>query len=74
MEVKLFWVQSPAGKSNWHGRPTGGNTALFEQEVNGWLAENPDIEIAHVEQSACGGSYKPGVGCCPFGSTGRNSV
>lgn len=57
MEVKLFWVRSPSGPQTFKGHPTGGNTTEFEQQINKWLVENPNIDIAHVEQSACGGSW-----------------
>lgn len=61
MEVKLFWVQSPAGRQSFKGRGTGSHTAEFEQQMNAWLADNPDADIAHVEQSACGGSWAPAL-------------
>lgn len=61
MEVKLFWVQSPAGRQSFKGRATGSNTDEFEQRINSWLAENPDIDVVRIEQSACGGSWAPAL-------------
>ncbi len=31
----------------------------LEQEINSWLRANPDIRIANIEQSSCGGSMEP---------------
>jgi hypothetical protein len=28
----------------------------LENEINAWLAENPDVKIVHVQQSSNGGS------------------
>lgn len=61
MEVKLFWVSSPTRPQTFGGHESGGNATGFEAEINTWLAENPDINIAHVEQSACGGSWGPSL-------------
>ncbi len=34
-------------------------TSNLEQEINSWLRANPNIRIANIEQSSCGGSMEP---------------
>lgn len=31
----------------------------LEEEINLWLRANPNIRIANIEQSSCGGSMEP---------------
>jgi hypothetical protein len=50
MKMKLF-VQDKGLMGGWRRF-----TEALENQVNAWLAENPGIRIAHVEQSSNGGS------------------
>ena len=34
-------------------------TSTLEQEINSWLRANPNIRIANIKQSSCGGSMEP---------------
>ncbi|MGZ4127970.1 MAG: hypothetical protein ACXVQY_02390 [Actinomycetota bacterium] len=36
---------------------SGGNARKWEDEVNTWLADNPQARITFVEQTATGGSF-----------------
>jgi hypothetical protein len=51
VKVKLF-VQDKSPFRGW-----GRFVAALEDEVNAWLAANPDIRIVHVAQSSNGGSF-----------------
>lgn len=57
MQVKLFWVQAPMRDKGFVVRDSGGSAVAFEKQVNDWLEQNPDVEIVHIKQSACGGSF-----------------
>lgn len=58
MKVKLFWVRSPdRDKGSVTTNHRGDNALAFEAQVNEWLAQHPNIEIAQIKQSACGGSW-----------------
>jgi hypothetical protein len=47
MRVKLFWKNEPTTRTS----------ALdLENEINSWLAENPNIKVVEVQQSSSGGS------------------
>ena len=46
MKAKLFTETIGTAQS-------GINAFSFEQEINKWLAENPEIEITDVRLSAC---------------------
>jgi hypothetical protein len=49
MQVKIFSMNDPLkGKKR--------NQQLFEDEINAWLREQPEIQVIRVEQSASGGS------------------
>lgn len=61
MEVKLFWVSSPTGPQTAKGHNAGGNAVEFDRQINDWLAQNADIDIAFIKQSACGGSWGPAL-------------
>ena len=37
------------------------NLQLFEDEINAWLKEQPEIQVIRVEQSASGGSFGPSL-------------
>jgi len=50
----------PAASSNRDASSgSNDNTAPFEDEINTWLREHPRIKIAHIKQSATGGSCGP---------------
>jgi hypothetical protein len=36
---------------------TGGHAVQFEAEINQWLAENQNVKVVDIKQSASGGSY-----------------
>jgi hypothetical protein len=59
MRVKLFWKNEPmkpaAGLLGL--QLTGQNAQVFESEINSWLADNPNITVLEIHQSASGGSY-----------------
>lgn len=62
MKVKLFWVRSPTSDKGFVVSDHRGDNAMaFEKQVNDWLAKNPDIDIVHIKQSACGGSWGPAL-------------
>lgn len=53
MLVKIFVM-----RESYLGSPAKASSN-FEQEINSWLRANPDIRIANIEQSSCGGSLEP---------------
>ena len=61
MKVKLFWKMNPVKLGPLAGQIFGSNedTVSLEDEINAWLREHPRIKIAHVKQSATGGSCGP---------------
>ena len=61
MQVKLFWINAPMKDKGWVVRDSAGNGREFEGNINKWLSENPDVNISHIEQSACGGSFGPAL-------------
>ena len=61
MQVKLFWVQAPMKDEGFVSRDKAGNANAFEQKINEWLAQSPGIEIHHIKQSVCGGSFGPAL-------------
>ena len=50
MKVKIFYVHDPSGGKGQHAES-------FESQINAWLAQNPTARIAHIKQSASGGSW-----------------
>jgi len=54
MKVKIFSINNPAGSK-------GRNQQRLEDDINQWLAQNKDVEIVRVEQSASGGSFGPSL-------------
>ena len=75
MKVKLFWVRSPDSDKGFvttHRR--GDNAMAFEAQVNEWLAKNPNIEIAHIKQSACGGSWQAALWLVSVWNSERSSA
>jgi hypothetical protein len=59
MRVKLFWKNEPLkpGSGLFRTGRTGGHAVELEGEINRWLAENPNIKVVNVKQSASGGSF-----------------
>ena len=50
MQVKIFSMIDPLKRKK-------RNQQLLEDEINGWLREQPEIQVISVEQSAGGGSF-----------------
>lgn len=61
MQVKLFWVQAPMEGKGFIVRNNGANGSEFEGRINAWLAENPDVDIRYIKQSASGASLLPAL-------------
>lgn len=72
MQVKLFWVHAPTRDKGFLAHDSGEGAVEFESQINGWLAQNSDVEIALVKQSACGGSFGPPLWC--LSGTRANAV
>jgi hypothetical protein len=63
MKVKLFWKKNPVKFGSlvdqlMHDK-NAIDTSPWEAEINSWLREHPHIKIAHIKQSATGGSWGP---------------
>jgi hypothetical protein len=43
------------------GAHNAGKAEDFEQRINEWLSQNPEVEVQHIKQSACGGSMYPAL-------------
>lgn len=50
MKVKIFYALDPSGGKGQHAE-------AFESQINAWLAQNPDVQIENIKQSASGGSW-----------------
>ncbi len=57
MKVKIFKVE---GYQFSFGKKPASKQVL-EDEINNWLASNPDVNIKHIKQSCCGGSLNPSL-------------
>jgi hypothetical protein len=59
MRVKLFWKNEPMkpGSGLFGSGLSAKNARDLEDEINGWLQQNPNIKIADIRQSASGGSF-----------------
>lgn len=57
MQVKLFWVKSPMLSKGFIGSHNAGKANDFEEHINEWLSQNPEVEIQDIKQSASGGSW-----------------
>lgn len=59
MRVKLFWKNAPMRpvRGFLGTKPSAENARYLEAEINAWLAQNPDIKVAEIKQSASGGSF-----------------
>jgi len=59
MRVKLFWKNEPMkpGSGLFGSGLSAKNARDLEDEINGWLRQNPNIRIADIKQSASGGSF-----------------
>ncbi len=51
MKVKLF-IKDKSSFRSWHR-----HTQDFEDDINRWLAANPDVRIMDIKQSSNGGSF-----------------
>ena len=54
MKIKLFVKANPLARK-------GENRRALEEEVNDWLARNPNIVIHHILQSSSGGGGGAGT-------------
>ena len=52
MKTKLFFAYYPEKKK-------AKTIENLELEINGWLHENPGIEVIDMKQSSSGGSFSP---------------
>jgi len=52
MKVKLFSSETLM-------RRKGKQPLDLENEINDWLENNPSLQVIHIKQSACGGSFSP---------------
>ena len=57
MKTKIFKV---SGYQLYFGNKPKSKQVL-EDEINAWLANNPDIKIIDIKQSCCGGSFNPSL-------------
>lgn len=57
MKTKIFKV---SGYSFYFGTKPK-SKQILEDEINDWLAANPDIKIVDIKQSCCGGSLNPSI-------------
>lgn len=60
MKMKLFWVKNPMRDKGFVLEDSGGNALAFEEQINQWLAENPNVDIQHIGQSSFSGSQASG--------------
>jgi len=75
LKVKLFWVRSPSSDKGFVvSNRRGDNAVAFEAQVNEWLAAHPGIDVAHIKQSACGGSWGPVLWLVSVWYTERSGV
>jgi hypothetical protein len=56
MKVKLFHCNCPLRNPKINGEKCP-KYKMFENEMNAWLEEHPDIKVSRIEQSASGGSF-----------------
>ncbi len=57
MHVKIFSEMSLYRKPSLFKKAQAHAGPILEDQINQWLSQIKGVEIARVEQSACGGSY-----------------